>query len=132
MAIRDLLRNVLVSQSLSPATRTNGTATGSAVDLSGYDAAVVTVSFGAYTDGTHTPSLQQSMDNSTYTACAASDLDGTFSAVSGTAGGNTLQQVGYIGTQRFVAVVMTTAGATTGALSSASVIAGVPRNAPTQ
>jgi hypothetical protein len=132
MATRDLLRNQLTVQSLSPAARTNGTATGTAVDLIGYDAAVVTVSFGTWTDGTHTPSLNHSMDGTTYNAAAASDLLGTFGAVSGTAGSNTLQQVGYIGTQRFLKVVMTTNGATTGALSQANVIAGYPHNAPTQ
>lgn len=132
MALRDLLRRILVAQSLSPAVRTNGTATGSAVDLRGYDAAVICVAFGAYTDGTHTPSLQHSTDGTTYTNAAASDLDGAFTAVSGAGGANSLQQIGYIGSQRFVRVVMTTAGATTGALSQASVIAGYPRNMPSQ
>lgn len=132
MTIRDLLRNTYVTQSLSPAARTNGTGTGTAVDLLGYDGAMVSVSFGTWTDGTHTPSLRHSVDGTSYSACSASDLDGTFTAVSGTAGSNTLQQVGYIGTQRFISVMMVTAGATTGALSTASVVAGYPRNAPTQ
>ncbi len=132
MTIRDLLRLSYVTQSLSPAARVNGTATGTAVDLRGYDAAVITVSFGAYTDGTHTPSVVHSVDGVTYTAVAAADIDGAFTAVSSSAGANTLQQVGYIGSQRYVAVVMTTTGATTGALSSTNVIAGYPRNAPTQ
>jgi hypothetical protein len=69
MAIRDLLRNNLVTPSLFPAARVNGTATGGAVDLRGYDGAIVTVSFGAYTDGTHTPSIVQSVDNITFTPC---------------------------------------------------------------
>lgn len=132
MAIRDLWRRILVTQSLSPAARTNGTATGTAVDLRGYDSAVAVVSFGTWTDGTHTPSVLQSVDGTTYTVCGTADLDGTFSAISGTAGSNTLQSVGYIGSQRFLEVVMTTTGATTGALSQADVIAGSPRNAPTQ
>ncbi len=132
MAIRDLLRNTMVTPSLSPAARVNGTATGAAVDLRGYDGALVTVTFGAYTDGTHTPSLTHSMDGVSYTACPASDLDGAFTAVNGAGGANSIQQVGYIGSQRYLAVVMTTTGATTGALSSASVVAGFPRHAPTQ
>jgi hypothetical protein len=132
MALRDLLRRVFVTQSLSPAARTNGTATGSAVDLRGYDAAVICVAFGTWTDGTHTPSLQHSTDGTTYTAAAASDLDGSFTAVSSAGGSNTLQQVGYIGAQRYVRVLMTTAGATTGAVSQAAVIAGYPRTMPTQ
>jgi hypothetical protein len=132
MTVRDLLRNQLTTQSLSPAARTNGTATGTAVDLRGYDAAVITVSFGAWTDGTHTPFALQSTDGTTYAACASTDLLGTFTAVSGTAGSNTVQQVGYIGNQRFLEVVMTTTGATTGALSQANVVAGYPHNGPTQ
>ncbi len=132
MATRDLLRNQLVSQSLSPAARTNGTSTGTAVDLRGFDAAVVTVSFGAWTDGTHTPSVLESVDGTSYVAAGTADLDGTFAAVSGTASANLLQQVGYIGSYRFLQVVMTTNGATSGALSAGHVIAGYPHNGPTQ
>lgn len=132
MAIRDLLRNVLVTQSLSPAVRTNGTGTGTGVDLRGFDGAVFTVAFGTWTDGTHTPSVRHSADGTSYSACDAADLDGTFTAVSGTAGSNTLQQVGYIGSQRFVQVVMVTAGATTGALSQAEIVAGYAHRGPTQ
>jgi len=132
MALRDLLKKTLVTTTLAPAARGNGTATGTAVDLRGFDAAVIAVAFGTWTDGTHTPSVQHSMDNSTYTTVSASDLDGALIAVSGSAGSNTVQSVGYIGAQRYVRVVMTTSGATTGALSSAFVVAGSPRNAPTQ
>lgn len=132
MAFRDLLRKTLVTPSLYPAVRTNGTGTGSAVDLRGFDAAVISVSFGAWTDGTHAPSVQQSVDGTTYNACATTDLDGTLSAISGTASSNTVQSVGYIGSQRYVRVLMATTGATTGALSSSIVTAGYPRNAPTQ
>jgi len=131
MATRDLLRNTLTSQSLAPAVRTS-TGTGSAVDLRGYDGAVVTVSFGAWTDGTHTPSVLSSVDGTTYNAAAASDLLGTFTAVSGTAGQNNVQQVGYIGSQRFLKVVMTVAGATSGAASASDIVAGYPHAGPTQ
>jgi len=135
MAIRDLLRLTQVSTSLQPAARVNGTVNGSTVDLRGYDGAVVTVTFGAYTDGTHTPTLQQSVDGVTFTTCVfGTDTDGASDlvAVNGAGGANTVQQIGYIGSQRYLRVVMTTTGATTGALSSASVILGYPRNAPTQ
>jgi hypothetical protein len=134
MATRDLLRHQLVSQSLPPAARVNGTATGTAVDLRGYDGAVITVAFGAYTDGTHTPTVLHSMDGVTYTTCGyGTDLDGPadLAAVSSSAGANKVQQIGYIGSQRYVAVVIATTGATTGALSAANVIAGYPRHAPT-
>ncbi len=135
MTVRDLLRINFVSQSLAPAVRTNGTFTGTAVDLRGYDGAMITVSFGAYTDGTHTPSVVQSVDGVTFTACVyGTDLDATtnLAAVNSSAGANTVQQIGYIGTQRYIAVVMTVSGATCGAASSGNVIAGYPHNAPTQ
>lgn len=132
MALRDLLRRVLVSASLAPAARVNGTVNGTGVDLRGYDSAVIVVQFGNWTDGTHTPSVQHSVDGATYTNTAASDLDGTLTVISSAGGSNSVQQVGYIGAQRYVRVVMTTAGATTGALSAATVIAGHPRNAPAQ
>jgi hypothetical protein len=132
MTTRDLRSLTYVYPSLNPAARTNGTATGTAVDLRGYDGAMVSVSFGAYTDGTHTPSLSASSDGVTYAAVPASDIQGAFTAVSSGAGANTVQQVGYIGAARYLAVVMTTTGATTGALSAANAIAGYPRNAPTQ
>lgn len=131
MANRDLLRNVFVTQTISPAARVNGTVNGTGVDLRGFDAAVVVVAFGTVTDGTHTPSLQHSADNSIYTNCAASDVDGTFTAAT-SASSNTVQQVGYIGSQRYIRLVMTTAGATTGGLSQSAVVAGYPRQAPTQ
>lgn len=130
MTVRDLMRQVKVSPSLYPAVRA-ATATGTAVDLRGFDSAALIVSFGAYTDGTHTPYVQHSVDGTTYTDCAASDLSGAFSAVSSSAGASTSQVAGYIGSYRYVRIVMTVSGATTGALSSATVIAGHPRNAPT-
>lgn len=132
MTLRDLKSNVKVAPSLAPAVRTNGTANGTAVDLRGYDSAVIAVSFGAYTDGSHTPSVEHSVDNVTYAAAAASDLDGAFTAVSSAAGQNAVQSVGYIGARRYVRVVMTVSGATSGALSAANVIAGNPRQAPAQ
>jgi hypothetical protein len=132
MTTRDLLRNQFVTPSLQPAARTNGTATGTAVDLRGYDGAVIAVSFGAWTDGTHTPSVLESSDGTTYVAAASTDLDGSFTPVSGTAGQNSVQQIGYIGNYRFIEVVMTTTGATSGAVSAASVISGYPHSGPTQ
>lgn len=131
MAVRDLLRNQFTSQSLVPAARTS-TATGSTIDLRGFDGAVIAVSFGAYTDGTHTPSINELMDGVTWVAAASTDLEGSFTAVSSSAGANTVQQVGYIGNYRFVQVVMTVSGATTGAVSAAHVIAGYPHSGPTQ
>ncbi|HVY13508.1 MAG TPA: hypothetical protein VHB73_08105 [Alphaproteobacteria bacterium] len=130
MSLRDLKSSLSVSQSLVPAARA-ATGTGTAVDLQGYGSAMVVVSFGAWTDGTHTPSLQHSADGTAYTACDTNSLAGSFTAVSGTAGSNTVQKVGYIGQNRYVRALMTVASGTTGALSSVNVVAGHPSQRPT-
>lgn len=130
MTMRSLYRNAKPMMTLAPAARVTGTLNGTGVDLRGYDSAMISVSFGTYTDGTHTPSLQHSTDNVTFTNVAAGDMEGSFAAVSSGAGANSVQSVGYLGANRYVRVVMTVSGATTGALSAAQVILGHPRNAP--
>lgn len=109
----------------------NATVNGTGVDLKGYETALAVVQFGTWTDGTHTPSLEESDDNSAFTAVAAADLEGSFTAVSAGGGSNTIQQVGYKGRKRYVRVKMTIAGATTGAGSSASILRGRPRHVGT-
>lgn len=130
MTLRDMFNNTAVKTSLVPAVRTNGSATGTAVDLRGFDAAVVSVSFGAYTDGSHTPSLQHSVDGVSFTDVAVTDVTGDFTIVDSGAGGNNVQSVGYIGQQRYLRVLMTVTGATSGAASGATIVAGEPHNAP--
>jgi hypothetical protein len=116
--VKDLKNNIALTQSLAPAART-ASANGTGVDLQGSESAVVMFSLGALTDGTHTPKVQESdASGSGYTDVAAADLIGSLSALSA----NTIQQVGYIGNKRYIRAVLTVAGATTGALSSAVVI----------
>lgn len=129
MALRDLENNVSVAQSLVPAARA-ATGTGSAVDLQGYGAAMAVVQFGAWTDGSHTPSLQHSADGTTYVACDTNSLNGSFTAVSGTAGSNTVQKIGYKGGYRYVRALMTITGGTTGALSCVEITRGNPSQKP--
>lgn len=122
---KDIKSNLDVVQSLAPAART-ASANGSGVDLQDYLGAMVVFELGAKTDGTHTPSVEESDDNSTFSAVAAADLLGSLSAMSA----NTVQRVGYIGSKRYIRAVMTVSGATTGALSSAVVVRGEPKLAP--
>jgi hypothetical protein len=96
------------------------------VDLRGFEGAMIVVNYGTWTDGTHTPSLLESDDNTTYTAIAATDLQGSFTALTSATGNNTTHRVGYIGMKRFIRPTMTVATATTGALSAISVIRGTP------
>jgi len=127
--MRDLKNNVDAAISLSPAAR-NATANGTGVDLQGYEGAMALVQFGTWTDGTHTPSLQDSDDNSAFSAVAAGDMLGSFTAVSSGGGSNTVQRVGYIGAKRYVRGVMTVSGATTGALSAIALARGVAARRP--
>jgi hypothetical protein len=121
MALRDLVDHNKVIVSLSPAAR-NATGTGTVVDMQPYQAAMVAVNFGAWTDGTHTPSLQHSSDGTTYTPCDTNSLSGTFTAVSAAGGANTVQKVGYTGSYRYLRAMMTITGATTGALSCVNIV----------
>lgn len=116
------LKNIIdVSQSLAPAVRT-ATASGTGIDLAGYNSAVAVFHPGAITDGTHTPSLEESdSSGSGYSAVAAADLIGSVSALAA----NTIQRVGYKGSKRYIRGVITVTGSpSTGAASSVVVIRG--------
>lgn len=129
MALRDLENRVSVVQSIAPAVR-NATVTGTSVDLQGHNSAMVVFNFGTWTDGTHTPSLQHSLDNSTFVNCDTNSLNGAFVAVSSGAGSNTIQKIGYTGGYRYIRAVLTVAGATTGAAANAVVLRGHPSAGP--
>lgn len=96
-----------------------------------YEALEVLFEFGAWTDGTFTPSLEDSPDNSTYTAVTAGNLLGTLTAVTSTAGQNAIQRAAYVGTQRYVKAIVTVSSATTGAIVGVTALGGYPRNLPT-
>ncbi|SBW05841.1 conserved exported hypothetical protein [uncultured Alphaproteobacteria bacterium] len=127
--MRDLKNNISVVASLLPAART-ASANGTSADLNGFGSAVAVVEFGTRTDGTHTPALEESDDGTTFTAAAASDLLGSFTACSSASTDEVVQRVGYIGSKRYIRVAMTVASATSGALSSAVIVLGHPDFAP--
>lgn len=130
MTIRDINDQVDSALSLSPAARVNGTFNGTSIDLRGYDSAMMVFNFGAYTDGVHTPALQHSDDGSSFVAVTAAEMNGGLAAVSSGAGANTTQRVGYGGIKRYVRASLVITGATTGALSEASIVRGDPRSMP--
>lgn len=112
-------KNAGGSAGLAPQART-ASANGSSVDLAGYRGAIVVILVGTVTDGTHTPKVQHCDDNSTWVDAAASDLEGTFAALAAA----TNQYVGYKGAKRYIRVVSTVSGATTGGIYGAAVIKG--------
>jgi hypothetical protein len=121
----DLENYLDVVQSLNPAART-ASANGAGVDLANYNGAMVVLHVGTITDGTHTPRVEESSDNSTYTTVAASDLIGSLAALAT----GVVQKVGYIGSRRYIRVATTVNGATNGGVYGASVVRGFPRKGP--
>ena len=100
--------------------------TGATVDLANFASNKVNLNVGTITDGTHTPKLQESVDDSTWTDVAAADQDGTLAALVS----DTAQSVGYIGTKRYIRVFVTVATATTGGVYAAEVERGNSRVTP--
>jgi hypothetical protein len=122
----DLKNRLDAVQSIAPAAQTS-TINGTGVDLANFAGAMVVFHPGAITDGTHTPKVQESDDNSTFTDVAAADQEGTLAALAA----NTIQRVGYKGTKRYIRAVSTVSGATTGGVYGAVVVRGGERKQPT-
>lgn len=122
--MRDIKNNVDLVKSINPAAYTTAQ-TGAGVDLSGYGSAMAILSSGALTDGTHTPKLQESNDDSTYTDVGTDDLEGTFAALSA----NSVARVGYKGAMRYIRVYVTSSGST-GCIYGASIARGNPAVRP--
>lgn len=99
---------------------------GSSIDRyrnAGYAALTLQLLCGTWTDGTHAFTIQESADNSTWTTVAAADLlsgpgvasgAGAFTSIT-SAGTAVSQSLDYIGRQRYVRVISTLSGITTGA-----------------
>jgi hypothetical protein len=126
--MRDLKSNIDIVQTLAPAART-AAGTGANVNLQGYDSAVGEFSSGDWTDGTWTPKLQESEDGTTFTDVGTGDLSGAFTAVSGTAGENNVQRVGYIGSKQYLRGFLSGTG-TTGMVSGFNIVRGHAARTP--
>jgi len=123
--MKDLVARISINQSIAPAAHT-ADATGAGVDHQGFDSACIVVDPGAITDGTHTPKVQESDDDSTYTDVAAADLHGTLVDLAS----NTQQKIGYKGIKRYLRAFVTVAGATVGGIYGAQVVLGNAENKP--
>lgn len=108
------------------------------VDLFGYEAAVISVNVGAATplSGSNyfTPVLYEAdaapTASGSYSAAAAGDIRGAFTAIDAQADDQATQSVGYIGDARYLAVKLDETGTVTSFLVSVDAILGVPRHAP--
>jgi hypothetical protein len=125
---RQLSSSISVVETLAPAARTT-TASGTGVDLAGYESATVVIHAGDWTDGVHAPAIQDSDDDITYTAADAAHVVGSLAAVSGEGSDDQVYVAAYVGPSRFIRVVQTVTGSPgTGLISSALVIRGHARH----
>lgn len=119
MAKRDLYNNVGVVAAIAPAVLT-ATATGTGVDLRGFNSATLVINAGAIVGaGLFVPKLQESDDNSTFTDVAATDLLGAFPASVVAAGAI---KVGYKGYKRYLRAVLTYTSGTSLAVDATFVL----------
>ena len=127
--MRDIKNNVDGVSSMDPASYT-ATTSGSGVDLRDFDGAMVVFQAGTADTGngneTYTPSVEESDDNSSYSAVAASDLEGTLANMTA----NSVQRAGYKGAKRYVRAVLTIGGTSPSIDASALVVRGLPHRAP--
>lgn len=92
------------------------TVNGSGVDLAGYDGAVAVAILGAaWTSGmgSYALSLEESADNSTFSAPASNHVVGTAITISGQGIGRAVVGQRYVGSKRYLRVVGTHTGGTT-------------------
>lgn len=128
--MRDLKSNIKLVQSLVPATR-NAAANGTGVDLSGFNAASIVFSNGAIggTSPSFTFEVQESDDNTTFTAVADKDIRGVEPVITAA---NQVSQVAYLGYKRYIRAVLKTVAGTSPTLDcAANVVLGHPANVPT-
>ena len=129
MARRDINKDVAVVSTLSPNIVT-ATTEGATVDLLGFRQAMFVAHIGTITDGTYAFDVEDSPDDSTWTNVAAGNLSGSFANAT-SAADDRVQEVGYLGSQRYVRCNVTVSGApSTGGPISVTVIKGGPRQAP--
>jgi hypothetical protein len=108
------------------------TTTGSSVDLQGYNSAMILITCGVWTDGTHTFTVTESADNSSFAATTAGvQVLGMPAAVLGTAGASQVYRASYVGSKQYIKILDTTSGTcNTGMLVSANVVRGMPCQVP--
>ena len=68
------------------------------------------IDVGAYTDGTHTFTIQDSPDGTNWTNVDSSLIVGTLPTISSSAGQSQVYQIGYLGAQPYVQIIDTVSG----------------------
>ncbi|MER5601513.1 hypothetical protein [Streptomyces sp. NPDC002265] len=130
---RSVYNECVARPALAVATRTNGAVNGLTVDRhynnNAFRSAMFIIHTGVMTDGSVAITMQDSPDNSTWTAVDTSNLQGSLPTVALTDDDKTFE-VGYIGPQRYVRIVATTSGATSGGTFGATCVMSGARRRP--
>lgn len=126
--MKDIYSDVSVASTLVPAVQ-SATASGTAVDLQGYNSALLIVETGAIvSSGLYDIKLQES-DTTTdgdFADVAAADLLGTLPA---DLAASTVYRQGYVGNKRYIRAVITKQSGTSIA-AGAVIVRGHPNDAP--
>ena len=85
--------------------------TGEVIDRQGSDGLEIILQVGAYTDGSVTPLVEESDNDSDYTAVADADLTNTEASAALSAAG--VSKIGYVGSKRYVKATAVTAAEST-------------------
>lgn len=113
MATRDLDSRITESLVLAPVSVTSNTTRNSSwVDCANVRYVEFIHFGGSITDGTYTPAIQESDDQSTITSVATGRIIGGLTALSA---GNTVHSIGVQPTKRYVRLQSTSASTSTGA-----------------
>jgi len=109
---KDLHSKIVVGTAIALTAVADGEdVTGTAIDRQGSDGLEIIFQVGAYTDGSVTPLIEESDNNSDYTAVADANLTNTEASAALTAAG--VSSIGYVGWKRYVkASAVTAAGST--------------------
>jgi len=122
---KDIYNSLSPKQAIAPAAHT-ADVTGLTVDRKDAEANVIALNVGTITDGTHTPKLQESDDDSAWSDVAADDQLGALVALSS----DEVQKVAYKGYKRYFRVFVTVSGTTTGGVYSAQAVLGKHKAEP--
>jgi len=109
---KDLHSQIVVGTAIALTAVANGEdVVGAVIDRQGSEGLELIFQVGAYTDGSVTPLIEESDNNSDYTAVADADLTNTEASAALTAEG--VSSIGYVGWKRYVkASAVTAAGST--------------------
>jgi hypothetical protein len=124
--MRDLKDNIVVDSVLDLGTYKT-TQTSDPIDLQGFDSAMIQLLVGTLTDGTFAPKLQEcDTSGGTYADVAADEVVGAFANLAS----STDQKVSYVGSKRYLKLVVTVTGSpSTGCALAAVLVKGHPHKA---